>query len=186
MNSIRLTIFGVALFLLVSSPAVAQPLAQDNEVTFAGGFFHTQHSDAGSLNIDGSYGYFLDPQMEAGLRVNYSGTFNDNDRDAWLITTAPFFDFHFRKISERDSLIPFVGGFVGGAWNDQDGDGVIGPEGGIKVFFSSNTFMAARYRYEWYFNNLDVGTDSSDGNHVVTIGFGYVWGGEGNRRFPNS
>ncbi len=58
----------------------------------------------------------------------------------------------------------------------------IEPIRGVKVFFNPNTFVSSRYRYEWYFDNLDVGSDSSEGNHVVTIGFGYVWGGEGNRQ----
>ncbi|MDY0376553.1 MAG: hypothetical protein RBQ72_12615 [Desulfobacterium sp.] len=43
------------------------------------------------------------------------------------------------------------------------------------VPFSS---VVALYRYEWFFDELtinDIEDTSSDGNHVVTIGLGFVF-----------
>ncbi len=37
------------------------PVAGDNEIDVAAGFFHTQGSDTGSFNADLSYGYYLTP-----------------------------------------------------------------------------------------------------------------------------
>ncbi|HZA56807.1 MAG TPA: hypothetical protein VE616_21360, partial [Candidatus Udaeobacter sp.] len=64
------------------------------------------------------------------------------------------------------------------AWNDRDETGVIGPQGGVKLFLTPQTYLGLRYRYEWFFSSFErVGRDSDDGNHVFNIGFGFLWGG---------
>ena len=59
----------------------------------------------------------------------------------------------------------------------------MGPLAGLKFFVTDATFVQTAYRYEWFFDSLDqAGDHSNDGNHVVSIGIGYVWGGSGDRR----
>jgi hypothetical protein len=49
------------------------PVAGDSEIDVSPGFFHTQDSSTGSFNADVSYGSYLTPGWELGLRqaLNY-------------------------------------------------------------------------------------------------------------------
>lgn len=177
MRWIPYIICSVSLVLSAGS-AAAQPSDNSQEVEAAAGFFHTQDADTGSLNADLSYGRYLgDMASEAGVRIGYAGVYNDNAPDVWTARVTPFYDYHFTGVTPDDRVLPFVGGFIGAIFNDDDGDGTLGPELGAKFFFNKQTYAGVRYRYEWFFDDLDVGTESSEGNHVVTFALGYVWNG---------
>ncbi|MFN8392968.1 MAG: hypothetical protein U0136_21925 [Bdellovibrionota bacterium] len=176
MKRTTLFILMSSLFLLGATPSFAQPRAGDSEVEVAAGFFHQQDSDSGSLNADLSYGMYLDDRPEFGIRAAYYATYNDHAPDVWTATIAPFFDYNFTGYLDNHSVVPFVGAFVGAAFNDDDFDGTTGPEAGVKVFLNRNTYVGLRYRYEWFFTSLDVGDESSDGNHVLNVALGYDWG----------
>jgi hypothetical protein len=175
----RYTILPV-LFVLVSlvliiKQAQSAPVAGDNEVEVTAGFFHSQGSDSGSFNADLQYGYYLTPGWEIGLRQALNYNFIDGGRDSWVATTTPFLVYNFRF---NDRVIPFLGLAGGVAWNDRDVTGTLGPNAGVKLFLTDQTYLALRYRYEWYFNSLKrADNNADDGNHVATIGIGFVWGG---------
>lgn len=153
----------------------AAPLAGANEVEVAGGFFHSQGADTGALNADLAYGYYLTPGWELGLRQSLNYNFVDDARDVWTATTAPFLNYNFR-LGER--ILPFLGGFIGLVWNDRDATGTIGPNAGVKIFLTDQTYFTTRYRYEWFFDELEeIRRNRSRGNHVVNFGLGFVWGG---------
>jgi hypothetical protein len=167
-------VLGMGLSVLGASPSYAQPSASDLEAEVAGGFFHADGSDTGALNLDASLGYFLTPGWQVGFRQALNYTFIDDGSDTWIATTAPFINYHFRF----GNIVPFVGGFLGLAWNDRDETGVIGPQGGVKLFLTPQTYLGLRYRYEWFFRSFErVGRGSDDGNHVFNLGFGFLWGG---------
>lgn len=156
-------------------PSYGVQVQGDSELQLSGGFFHAQDSDTASITLDGSYGYFFTQALEGGIRQGLNYTFIDDADDPWTATTIPFVDYHFLF---HHSFVPFVGGFGGIVWNDDDITGTIGPEGGFKFFLNDQTFIVTRYRYEWFFTELDLADDSAgDGNHVVTLGLGFVWGG---------
>ena len=158
----------------VSSNSYAQPAASDKEIEVSAGLFHAQGSDTGALNVDLALGYYLTPGWQLGLRQALNYTFVDDGPDTWVATTAPFLNYHFRF----GNIVPFLGGFIGLAWNDRDATGIIGPQGGVKFFLNEQTYLGVRYRYEWFFNSLRrVGRDADDGNHVFTVGIGFLWGG---------
>lgn len=177
----------IGLFAAVSvaKPADAQPAPEANEVQLAAGFFHTQDSDTGNFNLDAAYGRFLaDPAWELGVRQEFQAVYNDDAPDAWNATTLGFVDYHF-GVTPTNPLIPFVGGNLGIVWNDDELQGTIGPEAGLKAYMNDQTFVIGRYRYQWFFDDVDLGAEDDRGNHVVTIGLGYQWGGErrsGDRR----
>lgn len=167
------------LFLsLVQVPiAKAQPTAGDQELQVSGTFFRPVGQGGGNFNGDLSYGvYFNDPAWQLGVRQGYNHIFGSNQDDIWNLTTVPFLDYH---ILNMGSLVPFVGGFAGAAYNDDDITGTAGPEGGIKAFIGTNTFVGLKYRYEWFFDELETDDirDTSDASHVVSISLGYLWGG---------
>jgi hypothetical protein len=166
--------------LAFSGPALAAPVAGDHEAEVAAGFFHAQGSDSGAFNADINLGHYLTPGWEIGFRQALSYNFIDDGRDTWVATTAPFLNYNFHFLDGR--LVPFLGGSIGVAYNDRDITGTLGPNAGVKVFLTDQTYLGLRYRYEWFFDSLKrAGGNADHGNHVVNIGIGFVWGGSGRR-----
>ena len=179
----RILLVGLSLLLmpLCAAPSYGRPVALDNEIQVSGGFFHAQGAESGTLTADVSYGrYFANPALQLGIRQALNYTFIDDASDAWLATTVPFFNYHFYGVTRDDRFVPYVGLFTGVVWNDEDATGTLGPQVGGKFFLNEWTFLQLGYRYEWFFNRLSRGglTDRGDeGNHVVSIGLGFLWGG---------
>jgi hypothetical protein len=168
---------GGFLAVLGGPPSYAGPVDGDSEILASGGFFHQQDSDTGNLNFDLSYGYYLTPGWEIGIRQALNYNFVDDGPDFWQAATTPFVHYNFRV---TDIIVPYLGIFGGIIWNDDDVTGTIGPAGGLKLFVHEQTFINLGYRYEWFFNSFrGARNNKSDGNHVGNIGVGFVWGGSG-------
>ena len=106
-----------SLILIVNAkPGFARPVANDNGIEISGGFFHARGSDTGALNLDLSYGKYLTPGWEAGLRQAFNVNFIDDARDVWTATTTPFLRYNF---SLTENIVPFAGGFL--AWSGMIG-----------------------------------------------------------------
>ena len=165
----------ILILALIGQSAMARPVAHDNELELSGGFFHARGSDTGALNLDVSYGYYLTHGWEVGLRQALNINFIDDARDVWTATTAPFLKYNF-PLSE--TVVPFVGGFLGLVWNDRDATGTLGPNVGAKFFFNDQTYVTTAYRYEWFFDSIKTAANNrSQANHVLNFGIGFVWGG---------
>jgi len=165
----------IAAAALATSSAYAFQDQGDKEVELTGGFSHADGSDVGTANGDVSYSYYVSPRVNVGVRQTLNYSFIDNAPDTWTASTIPFVNYNFETSNPR--LRPFIGAFVGAAYNRHDTTGTIGPALGVKYFLSDNTAIVARYRYEWYFDNLrfnDV-RDTADGNHIVTVGVSFLW-----------
>jgi hypothetical protein len=161
--------------LLIRGSASALPGDGASELQVSGGFFHTQDADTGNLNVDLSYGYYLTPGWQLGIRQALNYNFIDDQRDFWLATTTPFVNYNFRL---TNIIVPYLGAFIGLAWNDRDETGIAGPQAGVKFFVHDNVFLNLGYRYEVFFNRIEAIEDNrSDGNHVGNIGIGFTWGG---------
>jgi len=170
----------LAISLLATRPALAAPAARDNELLASGGFFHSQGSDVGDFNLALSWGRYLgNPAWELGLLQTLNWRIVDGEDDPWSATTAPFLQYDFLGIGDGGRVVPFIGALAGLAWNDQDATGALGPLAGLKFFVNDSTFVQTAYRFEWFFDNLEqANDDSEDGIHVVSLGIGYVWGGQ--------
>ncbi len=178
-----LTAITAGAVLLSATALWAQPLPNDNDVQVSAGFFHTQGSDSGTVNFQGSYGKFLNnPSWEVGLRGGLDYAFIDNARDTWLVSTVPYFEYHFLGISDQSRIVPVAGAFLGLVWNDRDATGTAGPSVGAKFFLNDQTYLVARYQYQWFFSRVERAAGNfDDGNHIVNVGLGYQWGGSGTR-----
>jgi hypothetical protein len=177
----RSSVLALSLGLLLTTATASFALPSDgsSEVLLSGGFFHAQGSDDGNFNADVSYGYYLSPGWEIGLRQGLNYLFRDDNPDAWTATTTPFIFYNFRV---TDVLVPYLGIHGGVVWNDRDVTGTIGPNAGLKLFVSPQTFVNIGYRYEWLFNTFHSAVNNRDnGNHVGNIGIGFVWGGSATR-----
>ena len=161
--------------LLGNGAARALPGDGASELLASGGFFHTQDSDFGNLNFDLSYGYYLTPGWQLGIRQALNYNFIDDATDFWVATTTPFIVYNFRL---TNIIVPYLGAFIGLAWNDRDQEGVVGPQAGVKFYVHDNVFLNLGYRYEFFFNKFEAVDDNADqGNHVGNIGIGFHWGG---------
>jgi hypothetical protein len=160
----------------VTSVAAA-PRDGAHELQVAAGLFHAQDSDSGNLNIDLSYGYYLTPGWQLGFRQALNTIFIEDASDQWTATTAPFINYHFRV---TDIIVPYLGAFIGAAWNDRDITGTLGPQIGVKFFVHEQTFLNVGYRYEWFWDKIErINNEADNGNHIINIGVGFMWGGSG-------
>jgi hypothetical protein len=149
----------------------------DNEIQISGGFFKSQGTDVGTATIDVGYGYYLTRAWEIGIAQTLNYNIIDGADDTWTASTTPFVNYHFLGLSMNDTFQPFLGAFVGAIYNDNNTTGTAGPAIGFKAYLNEKTFIMTRYRYEWFFDNFDLGdvSDTSHGNHLVTLGLGFLW-----------
>lgn len=173
----------IATFIIGVTPALAQPVGGDNELSGSASFFHTLGTGEGSVNADVEYGKYMDdPSWEWGIRQAYTLNQNDSKPDVWNAVTAPFINYNFLDsnflgMQKANTIVPYIGAFVGAVWNDDDFSGTTGPQVGVKAWVTTSAFVGLKYRYEWFFDDLNQADDVQDANHVLTVGFGYTWGG---------
>lgn len=172
------------LTFLMSTSVVADINEGDQELQLAAGFFHAQNSDQGTITAEASYGYFLTPGWEIGIKQGLNSNLVDGGGDSFTASTIPFFQYNFHDHNAKDKIVPFLGGFLGSVWNDRDFEGTLGPIAGAKIFVYDKTFLVAQYRYEWFFDDVELGSsntfdqiedNSSRGNHVINVGFGILF-----------
>lgn len=173
-------VFIVIVMVLVGFVAVsnASQASGDNTLQLSGSFTHSQGADSGVLNLDVAYGRLFTDSLELGILQYLGYSFIDNADDTWVASTIPYINYHFTGLSDSDTFLPFIGAFIGASYNDEDTTGTIGPQLGFKSFVKDSTFILVKYRYEWFFDELtvnDVEDSKSDGNHVVTLGVGFIF-----------
>jgi hypothetical protein len=83
-------------------------------------------------------------------------------------TTALALDWHF----DLGQWQPYIGANVGFAYGDLNDTGFAGPEGGVKYFVNSTTYIEASVAYSWFF---DSDEDLDDGQFVYGLGIGFRW-----------
>ena len=118
-----------------------------------------------------SVGYYIMDFIQVGLEQGIQvGGETDGDR-AWNLRSDAFFTVSLFP----DSVFqPYFGGQVGIVYNDEDSDGLIGPQAGIKYYFFENVFFNTNYAYDYYFNGFEVSKgNESDGAHRVSLGIGF-------------
>ena len=166
--------------LLITGMAASVHAAQndgDSSLQLGGSFFHAQGADVGTLNLEAAYGYFISKNWELGVIQTVGYSFIEDGDDQWVASTIPFFNYHFLGLTTDDVFQPFVGAFLGASYNEDDITGTLGPQIGFKSFVNDSTFITVKYRYEWFFEELALNDieETSDGNHVVTLGVGFVF-----------
>jgi len=168
--------------LMAAGPVVTAhaepPIKGDSVIQLSGSFIHAQGTNVGTVNLDVGYGYFLTENWEIGVQQSGGYSFIDDADNQWSASTIPYFNYNIRGLSLNDSFQPFIGAFVGAAYNSDDITGTLGPQIGFRSFINDSTFIVVKYRYEWYFSDLtynDIKDNSSNGSHVVTLGVGFAF-----------
>lgn len=168
----------ISLSILIAGTTYAAQKKGDSDLQLAGSLFHSQGADYGTLAMDIGYGYYATDNVEVGLLQTVGYIFLEDADDVWTASTIPYVRYYFRGLSVNDTFQPFVGAFIGASYNEDDITGTMGPQVGFKSFINDSTYIVAKYRYEWFFEELsinEVDDTSSDGNHVVTLGVGFVF-----------
>src|SRR5262249_214553 len=114
-------------------------------------------------------GLFLADQLELGLRQ--SGAYTDVNGSSWNGSTAIFMDYHF----DFGALQPFIGANFGYVYGEGVNDTFeAAPEGGVKFFVNSATFIFAMVQYQFFFRSGDDLQDQfTNGQFVYSLGIGF-------------
>jgi opacity protein-like surface antigen len=162
----------LGVFLLPAAVAQAQFEEGDWELTLFGSGASNEDVEVGSFELGASLGYFLTDGLEVAARqsVSYSDFNNGTNLNG---STAVVLDFHF----DLDRFQPFIGAGLGYAYGDTVQDTFFaGPEGGVKYFVNSTTFIFAIIQYQFFFDDEDdVGDVFDDGLFFYGVGIGVTW-----------
>lgn len=141
----------------------------DKEITLSGQAANGTDWDGVVIGANGSIGYFITDNLEIALRqsLSYSDLFGSELSGS----TRVALDFHF----DMEALQPFVGANFGYVYGDAVSDTFeAAPEGGVKWFVNSTTFVFAMAEYQFFFDEADDADSSfSDGQFVYTLGIGF-------------
>jgi len=168
----KIVLIGALALFLVPAAAQAQFEEGDWELTLGGQGASDEDVEAGGFSINGNLGYFLTDALEVGVRQNWSYDDDNNGTDV-NGSTAGALDFHF----DLDRWQPFVGAVLGYAYGDSTTDTwFAGPEGGVKYFVNSTTFLYGLVQYQFFFDDSDEIEDNFDeGSFVYQVGIGFRW-----------
>ncbi len=159
----------VALFGMFLVPAVASAQFDEGdwEMTLAASGTSDDSFDNTILGIDVSIGYFFNDNLEVGIRQGIAFSDTDSGGSDFNGDTTGFVDYHF----DLDRWQPFVGAFIGLQYGDNvEDDGTWGPEGGVKYFVNSTTFIAATVQYVVPFDD-----DETDEFFNYSLAIGFKW-----------
>ena len=155
----------LGLFLLPAA-AKAQFDEADWEMTLTGSGISDDSFDTTSLSVNVGLGYFFTDALEAGIRQSLAVSDSDFG-SSWAGTTTLFGDYHF----DLDRWQPFVGAFIGYSYGDDvDESWVGGPEGGVKYFVNSTTFIFGQIQYAIQLDDSDA-----DDAFIYALGIGFKW-----------
>ena len=185
-NTFKKVLATTALALGMSSTVVFAG-ENDKELQISLGAFKSAGADSGTISGEVTYGKYVTPHWVLGVIQGVNYAFIDNQDDVWTLSTVGYANYNFGDGDpKKGSFVPFAGAFIGTSYNDEDSTGTIGPNLGFKYYVNDTTFITTRYRYEWFFDDLElnsvsdirddiniVSDNKSDGNNVISIGLGF-------------
>jgi hypothetical protein len=172
-SMLRKVVLGsLAALALMIVPAAAQAqFSQGDWVLTLGGSGSSDNDFIDNdFEFDGSLSYFVSDQIGVGVRQGVSFNDVEGSDDDWNASTVVFADFHFNLGRWQ----PFIGAEIGYLYGDNvDDTWIAGPEGGVKYFVNSTTFIYGMVEYQFFFEDTDE-LDSSfdDGQFVYSLGLG--------------
>ena len=165
-----LSVLAVAAVAMAPRSTFAYFEEGDKEITLSGNASNGSDFDGVLIGANGSIGYFMTDNLELSLRQSLQYT--DIGVDSALAgSTRVALDFHF----DLEALQPFVGANFGYVYGDLVNDTFeAAPEGGVKWFVNSTTFIFAMAEYQFFFDSADdADTSFEDGQFVYSLGIGF-------------
>ena len=163
--------------LLMTAQARAQFQMGDWTLELGGIGSNSADFDGATFTVRGDVGYFLTNEFELSLRqgigyTDFTGG-EDGGGSAWVGSTQIAADFHF-DVGGR--WVPYVGGHLGYIYGDGVSDTFeAGPQGGVKFFVNSTTFIDLSVEYQFFFDDSDDEAFADDGQFVYGLNIGFRW-----------
>ena len=165
----------LSALVLSAAPFLAQaqerygPQEGSQEFSLSGTGTSDKDFETGGFGITGSYGYYLNPNLQAGVRQTL--TWSDTGASSWIGSTRGTLDYHFGTGRWR----PFIGANLGMVYGDDvDATGIISPEVGLKYYANQTTFIYGMAEYQVFFQDSDDLEDNYDDSaFVYTVGIGF-------------
>ena len=170
-KGIVLSVLAVAAVAMAPRSTYAYFEEGDKEITLSGTAANGSDFDGVTAGINGSLGYFMTDNLELSIRQTLTYSDVAPVDSAIAGSTRVALDFHF----DMEALQPFVGANFGYVYGDAVSDTFeAAPEGGVKWFVNSTTFLFAMAEYQFFFDEADDADSSfSDGQFVYTLGIGF-------------
>ena len=169
-NGMILSVLAALAVAMVPRSSYAYFEDGDKEITLSGSAANGNNFDGVTAGVNGSIGFFVSDQLELSLRQTL--TYTDIGVDSALNgSTRVAVDFHF----DADALQPFIGANFGYVYGDAVNDTFeAAPEGGVKWFVNSTTFIFAMVEYQFFFDSAgDADNAFDDGQFIYTLGIGF-------------
>lgn len=141
------------------------------ELALGGAGVSNDKVEAGSAQVAGSIGYYLNENLELSFRQNASyANAGPDSPEAWNNTSRAAIDIHL----PIGCFVPYVGVNLGYAYGDSIPDSLVGgPEAGAKIYIKSDVFVLLAVEYQAFFDS-DDSADSvfDDAQLVYGLGLG--------------
>ena len=158
--------------MLFAVPSAMAYQKGDLELTLGGSGSSDESFDGTVFNIEGGLGYFLTQNLEAVWRqgISYADVPGSND---WNGSTRLAFDYNF----DLGPFFPYLGFNFGYLYGDTvEEQFIAGPEGGVKYFVNSTTFLTAGLEYQVLSKDAeDLDDNFDDGRFVYILGIGFTF-----------
>lgn len=166
---LRKLMFVVPVVALLALPAATQAQFEAGNwaLELSGSGNSDKDFDAGQFSLNGEIGYFVSKEMEIGVRQFVFWADSDAGGSSWAANTGAFLDYHF----DLDRWQPYIGAFINYSYGDDvEETWNAGPEGGVKYFVNSTTYLDLNIAYGF---DLEEGID--EGAFFYGLGIGFRW-----------
>ncbi len=168
MKKLIFMIIIVSIFFVV--PNAMAYKEGDLELTLGGNGSSDEQFNGTVFNIEAGLGYFMSKNFETIWRqgISYADAPGSNN---WNGSTRFSLDYHF----DLSRLYPYLGANIGYLYGDTvEEQFIAGPEGGIKYFVNTKTFITCGVEYQFFFKNKDEADENyNDGRFVYILGIGF-------------
>ena len=155
----------LAMFLV---PAIAQAQFEEGDwsLELAGSGSNDRDFDSGSVGVNFELGYFMTKELALGVRQGLNWADSEESGSFWSGSTFVFLDYHF----DMDRWQPYVGANIGYTYGDIADTWSAGPEGGVKYFVNTTTYVDLGVSYQF---DLEEGFD--EGGFLYSLALGFKW-----------
>jgi hypothetical protein len=165
--------FSIALIVLLTPLLATAQIERGNwELTLAATGTANNDFNESAVGASAGLGYFVFDNLELSVRQLIANV-NTNDGNAFNAGSTLALDLHF-PIGHEKRIVPFIGGNAAYYYGDTIQDSFeYGPEGGVKYFVNSTTFVFLRAEYQIYEHGVGGSSNSEDQQYVFTLGIGF-------------
>jgi hypothetical protein len=162
------TSFVLAAMAMVPMFARADFQAGNWDLQVGGNGIANHEVNAATFGLSGQLGYFLTKNLEVGLHQTFNYAEAPHTESALSGTTSIVADWNF----DFGNFVPFAGGNIGYSYGNHATSTrdtwAAGPEGGLKYFLNSSTYLYGSVAYEFLFNTNHAGSSG----FVYSVGLG--------------